>query len=113
LVFVPAYEPHWERYQMCYSQDCIWAGDENMRTVCPLEAIYKAKFDLAPADLESLKQYFQVILKVPDYSWKHYVGEIRALKNSDSMDFDWINKLYILIDEARKWILDVHANEIR
>jgi hypothetical protein len=84
-----------------------------MQTVYPLESIYRTKFNLGSADLDSLKQYFKRILEIPDCSWEHYVNEIHELVKTEDTDFDWVNKLYTLLDQTRNGILNMDADKLK
>ncbi|KAI1180599.1 hypothetical protein F4777DRAFT_528566 [Nemania sp. FL0916] len=110
-IFIPAHGPY--SNDMVGRRECVWVGHENLQTVRPLESIYKSKFGLAEADMETLKKYFHTILEIPNCSWEHYVNEIRELKSSTDIDFDWVNDLYHFIDQERKEFLFMGTDKLR
>ncbi|KAI0112046.1 hypothetical protein GGR51DRAFT_53809 [Nemania sp. FL0031] len=111
LVFIPANGFYLD--EMVSPNLCVWAGHENLRTRHPLEHLYRTEFNLAGADLKSIRQYFQTILEVPDCGWEHYTDEIRKLQKADDPDFDWINDIYHFIDEARERMLESGLDDLK
>ncbi|KAI1132208.1 hypothetical protein F5Y10DRAFT_284107 [Nemania abortiva] len=111
LVFIPAHGTNQD--QWVSPQVCVWVGHGNLQTAYPLEHIYRTKFDLAEADLQSLKRYFKFFIGVSDCTWEDCAKELRELKKSDEIHFDWINEIYHYINQDREDILDGEQDELK
>ncbi|KAI0813926.1 hypothetical protein GGR55DRAFT_486989 [Xylaria sp. FL0064] len=112
LILIPSYGAR-KIHSMASPGQCVWAGQGRMQSLYPLEYIYETSFNLDSANLYSIKQYFRVILKIPDCGWEHYTDEIRYLKRTQKNDFDWINALYTLIHQIQASDENVDAEKLR
>lgn len=92
---------------------CLWHADENMQTAYPLEHLYRTQFGRSQADLDILKQFFEVTLQIQKCTWKTYLNEIRFLKTSGSEDFDWVYKLYLSLATACGELSATDAESLR
>lgn len=84
-----------------------------MQTAYPLEHLYQAQFGRSEDGLDVLRQFFKTTLGVPDASWNHYLAEIRKLKSIGSEDFDWINDLYVSLDNIRRTLSEMDALKLK
>lgn len=84
-----------------------------MQTAYPLEHLYRTQFGRSQADLDILKQFFEVTLQIQDCTWKTYLNEIRFLKTGGSEDFDWVNKLYSSLATACGELSATDAESLR
>ncbi|KAI1353752.1 hypothetical protein F5Y01DRAFT_50390 [Xylaria sp. FL0043] len=112
LILIPSYGAR-KIHLMASPGQCVWAGQGHMQSLYPLEYIYEKKFNLDSDNLYSIKQYFRVILKIPDCGWEHYTDEIRYLKRTKKNDFDWINALYTLIHQIQASDENIDAEKLR
>ncbi|KAK5625070.1 hypothetical protein RRF57_000786 [Xylaria bambusicola] len=116
LVYIPNYGDNINGYvPMAFAKACVWAGSGILRTKYPLEFIYTSEFDLPPAERDSLKIYFKTILEIPDCGWKDYVEEIRAYRQADDTNFEWVNTIYTCIGQLVQLssTLNTEINEIK
>ncbi|KAF7558422.1 hypothetical protein G7046_g5742 [Stylonectria norvegica] len=97
-----------------HPEDCVWASPNKIQTRYPLENLYRTKLGRSEAGLDVLKQFFQCTLKVQDCDWHIYMDEIRDLKMEKNMDdFDWINELYVCLDQAVPTLTAVDAKALK
>lgn len=84
-----------------------------MQTAYPLEHLYQAQFGRSEDELDVLRQFFKTTLGVPDASWNHYLAEIQKLKSIGSEDFDWINDLYVSLDDIRRTLPEIDVLKLK
>ncbi|KAI8691937.1 hypothetical protein NCS56_00187800 [Fusarium sp. Ph1] len=111
LIFVPAHDSNPATWVS--PEKCLWSAREDMQTAYPLEHLYQAQFGRSGDDLDVLRQFFKTTLGVPDASWNHYLAEIRKLKSIGSEDFDWINDLYVSLDDIRRTLPEIDALKLK
>lgn len=89
----------------------MWETTVELTTKHSLVKLYENSFPGFQADKVYLADFFNVILGISDCSWMDIIGEIKALKSSDFVDFDRICLLYSCLHRIR--LIAISARELK